>query len=332
MNRDAWVVAVALVVLAGGCKKNDPLAWQAEAKKKMSVVIEAHRDASTARLALLAKIGTEIEAAPPVTEIERGKLPGQLTLAESIYDHGDTLLMTPALMVEREPGPPPAVRVVERDQLGSLRRYLNEGWRDGGENADSLDTNLTRLEQLSYVFAVRIRAYRAPKLATTAAGELRFAPGRVTGDAWLYALDGRGKLGAFPFDVVQDRSAYVQASHRGQEAVRDLENNLAVDVRSSLKQELQAFVHGTPVGADSGPAATVKSFERDLYLALTAEFLAALISSVEIAAGSGPPVVTIHADSPGVLTSARAAPRVKAIVVKVLGADEPVVNVLGNTK
>lgn len=333
MRPRAWAVVAALTALPLGCKKRDPLAWQAEVKKKMAAVITAHRDASLHRLDFLELLGRQIAVASPVEEpVRAAGTPREVTVAESIYDQGDALLMTPELMVERDPGPPPPLRVVERDQLGSLRRYLRAGWRDGGETAESLDRNLTRLEQLKYVFVVRVRDYRVPKLATTASGELRFAPGRVTGDAWLYALDGGAKLGAFPFDIVQQRSAYVQTSHRGEEAVRDLESNLAVDLRASLKKELQALVRGEPVGADTGPAATVKSFERDLRLALAAELPAALIRGVDIQLSGAHPVVTIRADAPGVLTADGAAPRVQAIVVKVLGADEPLVKVLGNTK
>lgn len=327
---------MALVVLACGCDKKDPLAWQAEAKKQMAGVIDAHREASTARLQLLAKIGREIQTAPPVTQPSKatgaGALPTAVKVTESIYAPGDTLLMTPGIMIEQKDGPPPALRVVERNELASLRQYLKEGWRDGGENAKSLDSVLSRLEGLKYVFVVRIRDYVAPKLASTASGELRFAPGRVIGDVWLYELGGGKKLGAFPYDIVQDRSAYVQSSHVGEEAVRDLEKSLTVDVRLSVEKQLGAFLRGEPVGVGTGPEATVASFERDLFLALSANYQVALISKVDIQIGGAHPVVTIHADSPGVITTTAAAAKVKMIVAKVLGDDEPVVKVLGNTK
>ncbi len=336
MKRSVWTVVVAVVVLACGCDKKDPLAWQKQAKKKMAVVIDAHRAASTARLQLLAKIGQEIQTAAPAATPSKatgaGDLPKAVKVAESIYAPGDTLLITPRMLIERDPGPPPPLRVVERNELVSLRRYLAEGWRDGGETPESLDRILSRLEGLKYVFVVRMRDYQPPRLATTAAGELRFAPGRVVGDAWLYELGGGKQLGVFPFDIVQDRSAYVQSSHAADEAVRDLEKSLAVDVRLSLEKQLGAFLRGEPVGAGTGPKATLASFERDVMLDLSAKFLAALISKVNIEIGGPHAVVTIHADSPGVLTTARAAPQVKAIVAKVLGDDEPVVKVLGNTK
>ena len=297
-------------------------------RAELQPIIDKHSAMVKAKRAASISIANDAKAAPPITEA----IPLAAPLAAppvvpeptSRREIGDTLFGSPEHVLDPKAemtfGFKPTPSTHAREALLADAELTMK--------PAALEEYFDEVATLRYAFMVRVRDHKPSRLVTATVGgkvERRYEPGHMAGDAILYELDLKRRLGAFPFafQAKGDFRAKLNADEK-EEAAR-LEKHLRDSVRYQLVGALADFATGK-----GAPPATLGAAGADALAtvvgAINVEFgikhAGALIDTIEIVPGAKP-IVKIVAGNPDAL-DAKARAEIAAFASKRLGADATV--------
>jgi hypothetical protein len=149
--------------------------------------------------------------------------------------------------------------------------------------------------------------------------ELRYEAGSVSGDAILYELDTKKRLGAFPFAFEAKGDYVAKPGSSPDEETKRLEDHLRDSVTSQLEQALAAFAtgKGAPTATAGGAAAaSAATIERAILVEIGTKYPSAAPGKVTLRGKQ----VIVEAANPKAI-DANALKELTAFASKQVGAD-----------
>jgi hypothetical protein len=228
------LIAASLLLGVACTKEPDNTAAQFEARdrKAVSDAIEAHRERVEPILHNLREIGAAAAAAPPVAAPERDHVPGHTiatTLAELDQESAQTLIIPVDSAVDPGSHSTSSLHWEGNQRLPRIAKLLEGGEIASHDSGTMLTRQFEVLEGLYFVLVVRVAEYRP------------FDPATIRGDAIMFKLADKKRIGAFPFEITQSESAGLYSDEGVDEA---LERAFIHDVGHGLRERLKDFLAG----------------------------------------------------------------------------------------
>ncbi len=239
------VVACGVLVLAA-CKKE--ISKEEVHRRDLAPALATYGATVRAKLAALHAIGKTALAAPPVTAREPLTGPTEL-------EGYNRIEMTDVQWLLDKPDVPnnlPTMRSWNQDQWDAVVAAVSGPPPANIENSQSSwEDWFRRMATIQQVLVVRYRW--ADSTMPKASDADHFTPGVAIGDAILYDVDSKKRIGAFPF-----------VARQGDRANGDITINFLRDVESAILQELGRYQAGKlgPASVDAPPDPPQAVFQR----------------------------------------------------------------------
>jgi hypothetical protein len=217
-----------------------PVAPVTGTSPEQRAVLDKHAPMVTAKWANVNAIAAEILAAPRLTTAAPVATPisDRLVVPERrMRTPGNTLFAS----LERVADPNTEMTFGFHTQpLLKIYNDLVAPTSDTRMPPQAIEGELSKLADVKYALIIRSHAVRQSKLVPAKLGP-RYEPGGVTGEAFLYDLDTKQRLGGFPFTYNAPADYVIKPNETDDQLVRRLDDHLRTTVQLQLVNAMSAF-------------------------------------------------------------------------------------------
>jgi hypothetical protein len=306
------VIVVSVLTMA--CGKSDPppapapepgLSANATTSPEARAVLDKHAAMTKAKWDALVAVATEAKSAPPVAKPEPLATPvkSPLVVPEAqMRTPGDTVLVSPEAVVDG--AMPPSgfgVQPLLKDYVDLVAPGSKTMIKP-----DVLEADFSKIAGLKYALFARVRETTPSKTQTAVIdgkGELRYTAGSMSGDAILFDLDAKKRLGAFPFAFQAKGDYLAKSGESPDEETKRLAKHLHDSVKSQLLDAASTFATGGAAPAanvTAAAAAGTADVQRAILVEAGTKHPGAGVGAVKIDGA----VVTIEATNPAAIAGA----------------------------